>query len=59
MEVGGQWVGTEKVNVGGQSGWAVGGHDLAWVGSKKNAHPLPTCLGTPAISIVYNAHVYT
>ena len=35
MEVGGQWVGTEKVNVGGQSGWAVGGHDLAWVGSKK------------------------
>ena len=42
MEVGGQWGGTEKVNVGGQSGWAVGGHDLAWVGSQKNAHPLPT-----------------
>ena len=42
MEVGGQWEGTEKVNVGGQSGWAVGGHDLAWVGSQKNAHPVPT-----------------
>ena len=58
MEVGGQWEGTEKVNVGGQSGWAVGWHDLAWVGSQKNAHPVPThCppVWEPLLKVAYTA----